>query len=269
MIKKSVTATAVSLVLLSASAQAASTNLTLHDQLSFRAGGYFSSIDTSATINGEKFDFEEVLDDSATTGSIQALWRVTSKLRLNFGYWAVNRDESESLGQSESIGGINVPAGSTVAASFDTSYLNAAIGYSFIRSDTTEFGADLGLAGLGLKSELGASVPGLGNISFTAFDETYLLPTIGLYINQALSPKWSISGRLGGIGLDLGDDFKGTVIEANAALEFRPWQNVGLGLAYMYNHADATLKNVGVGDGLEVDWTFQGPVAYLTLGFGG
>ncbi|MDX2479085.1 MAG: hypothetical protein QNK24_01965 [Desulfuromusa sp.] len=91
-------------------------------------------------------------------------------------------------------------------------------------------------------------------ISFTAFDETYLLPTIGLYINQALSPKWSITGRLGGIGLDLGDDFKGTVIEANAAVEFRPWQNVGLGLAYMYNHADATLKNVGVGDGLEVDF---------------
>lgn len=91
-------------------------------------------------------------------------------------------------------------------------------------------------------------------ISFTAFDETYLLPTIGLYINQALSPKWSITRRLGGIGLDLGDDFKGPVIEANAAVEFRPWQNVGLGLAYMYNHADATLKNVGVGDGLEVDF---------------
>jgi len=51
-------------------------------------------------------------------------------------------------------------------------------------------------------------------ISFTAFDETYLLPTIGLYINQALSPKWSITRCLGGIGLDLGDDFKGTVIEA-------------------------------------------------------
>ena len=35
----------------------------------------------------------------------------------------------------------------------------------------------------------------------------------------------------------------------------------------MYNHADATLKNVGVGDGLEVDRTFQGTVAYLTSGF--
>jgi opacity protein-like surface antigen len=137
MLKKSVLATGVSLVLLSASAQAASTNPTLHDKISFRAGAFISDIDTSVTIagafisdidtsvtiNGEKFDFEEVLDDSVTTGAITALWRVTNKLRLNFGYWAVNRDESESLGQSESIGGINVPAGTTLGASFDTSYL--------------------------------------------------------------------------------------------------------------------------------------------------
>jgi opacity protein-like surface antigen len=257
MLKKSVLTTAISLVLLSVSAQAASTNPTLHDTLSFRAGGYFSDIDTSVTIDGKEFDFEEVLDDNVTTGAITALWRVSNKLRINFGYWAVERDESDVLGQG----------GATVAASFDTSYLNAAIGYSFIRSDTTEFGADIGLAGLGLKSELGANVPGGGGISFTAIDETYLLPTIGLYINQALSPKWSISARLGGIGLDLGDDFKGTVIESNAAIEFRPWTNFGFGLAYMYNSADATLKNVGVGDGLELDWKFQGPVGYLTLGF--
>ena len=257
MFKKSALATAVSIVLLSASAQAASTNPTLHDQISFRAGGFFADIDTSVTIDGKKFDFEEVLDDNVTTGAITALWRVTEKLRINFGYWAVDRDESTLLG----VGG------ATAAVSFDTSYLNAAVGYSFIRSDTTEFGADLGLAGLSLKSELGAGVPGAGGITVTAFDETYLLPTIGLYINQALSPKWSVSARIGGIGLDLGDEFKGTVIESNAAIEFRPWTNVGLGLSYMYNSADATLKDIGSGDGLEVDWKYQGPVGYLTLGF--
>ena len=259
MLKRSAIATAVSLVLLSASAQAASTNPTLHDQFSIRAGGFNANIDTSVTIDGEKFNFEDVLDDNVTTGSITALWRISNKLRINFGYWAVTRDESDVLGSS----------GVTVGASFDTSYLYTAIGYSFIRSDTTEFGVDLGLAALGLESKLGASVPGVGNISFTAFDNTYPLPTIGLYVNQALSPKWSIAGRLGGIGLDIGDDFKGTVIEANASVEFRPWENFGLGLAYLYNSADATLNDVGRGDGLDVEWEFQGPVAYLTLGFGG
>jgi opacity protein-like surface antigen len=211
MLKKSVLATGVSLVLLSASAQAASNNPTLHDTISFRAGGFVPNIDTSVTIDGKKFDFEEVLDDNVTTGAITALWRVSNKLRINFGYWAVDRDESELLGLG----------GTTVAASFDTSYLNAAIGYSFIRSDTTEFGVDLGLAGLSLKSELGANVPGVGGISFTAFDETYLLPTIGLYINQALSPMWSVSARIGGIGLDLGDELR--------LSNFVPGQTLALG----------------------------------------
>ena len=116
MLKKPVLVTTISIIMLSASNQAISANPTLHDQVSFRAGGYFSNIDTSVTINGEKFDFEEVLDDNVTTGAFTALWRVNSKLRLNFGYWGVDRDESALLSSSDSIGGSNVPAGSTVAA---------------------------------------------------------------------------------------------------------------------------------------------------------
>ena len=266
MMNKNILASALAFTLVSA--QAASANQTLNDQLSFRFGPFFPSIDTNVTIKGAKYNFEDVLDDNATTGSVQALWRVSRKWRLRFGYWAVDRNTSESLAQNESIGGITVPAGSSVTATFDNSYLSGAIGYSFVRSDTTEFGADIGLAALGLKSELGASIPGLGSVSFTTFDETYPLPTIGLYVIHALSPKWSISGRLGGIGLDLGDDFKGTVIEGFGAVEFRPWQNFGFGLAYVYNSADATLKNVGTGDGTDVEWEYQGPFAYLTLGFG-
>lgn len=95
-------------------------------------------------------------------------------------------------------------------------------------------------------------------------DETYPLPTIGIYITQALSPKWSLAGRFGGIGLSTGD-FDGTVVDAMGAVEFRPWQNVGFGLAYMYNDADAKLKDVG--GGVEVEWNYKGPFAYLTLGF--
>jgi hypothetical protein len=273
MIKKTMIASVISIVMLFASAltvtaQAASINQTLDDRISFRFGPFFPSIDTSITINDDKFDFEDVLDDSAFTGSIQGLWRISRRFRLNFGYWAVNRDESESAGPNESIGGITIPEGTTIAATFDSSYANAGLGFSFVRSETTELGVDIGLALLGLKSELGASIPGLGNTSFTAFDESYPLPTVGLYLTQALSPKWSIAGRIGAMGLSIGDDFDGTVVEAIGAVEFRPWKNFGLGLAYIYNSADATLKNVGLIDGLDLEWQYNGPFVYLVLGFG-
>ena len=256
----------ISIGLLSASAQAASSNPTLNDQLAFRIGPFFPSIDTSIKVGNQEQNFEDFLDDSATTAAIKGVWRITKHFRLNFGYWAVDRENSDSLDTSVPIGPINVPAGTSISAAFDSSLLSAALGWSFVATDTTEFGIDLGLAALNLKSELGASVPGVGSASFTAIDETYPLPSIGIYITQALSPKWSLSGRFGGIGLSIGDDFEGTVIDAFGAVEFRPWQNVGFGLAYVYNDADATLKDVG--DGLDVKWNYAGPFAYLTLGFG-
>jgi len=265
MMKKNVIASAIGLTMVCASITTASANQTLNDQLAFRFGPFFPSIDTSVTVGNQEQNFEDFLDDSATTAAIKGVWRINKNFRLNFGYWAVNRDTSDSLDHSVPIGPINVPAGTSIGASFDSSLLSAALGWSFVATDTTEFGVDLGLAALNLKSELGASVPGIGNATFTAIDETYPLPTIGIYITQALSPKWSLSGRFGAIGMSTGD-FDGSVVDAMGAVEFRPWQNVGFGLAYMYNDANAKLKNVG--DGLEVKWNYKGPFAYLTLGFG-
>jgi len=264
--KKVLLVSAIILGLFSASAQAAPINQTLNDRLAFRVGPFFASIDTSVKVGDQKQNFEDYLDDSATTGAIEGIWRISNHFRLNFGYWAVDRDTSTSFGISVPIGPITIPASTTITASFDSSLASVAIGWSFVRTDTTEFGVNLGLSALSLKSALDASVAGITIASFTAFDETYPLPTVGVYLTQALSPKWSLEGRLSGLGLSIGEDFKGTVIDAMGGVEFRPWQNVGFGLSYVYNEADAELKDVR--DGLDVKWKYQGPFAYLTFGFG-
>ena len=108
----------------------------------------------------------------------------------------MNRDTSESLDHNVPIGPINVPAGTSIGATFDSGMLGAALGWSFVATDTTELGVALGVTALNLKSELGATVPGMGTASFTAIDETYPLPPIGIYITQALSPKWSLTADL-------------------------------------------------------------------------
>jgi opacity protein-like surface antigen len=265
--KKTAITSAIGLALLSASITA-SANQTLDDRVGIRFGPFFPSIDTTIKVGNEEQNFENFLDDSATTGAIDVAWRISKHFRADFNYWAVNRDDTTSLDQSMPIGPINVPAGTSIGASFDSSMLSAALGWSFVATDTTEFGARLGISFLSLKSELGASVPGVGNASFTAFDETYPLPIIGVYLTQALSDKWSFTADIGGVGLSIGDDFEGTIIKALGGVEFRPWQNVGFGLAYMYNDADATLNNVGNDKGLDVKWNYAGPFAFMTLGFG-
>ncbi|MEN8711460.1 MAG: hypothetical protein ABF326_04610 [Arenicellales bacterium] len=267
--KKIAIASTIGLALLSASITAASANQTLSDRVAFRFGPFFPSFDTTVKVGNQEQSYEDYLDDSATTGAVDVAWRISKHTRMDFSYWAVNRDDTKSLDTSVPIGPINVPAGTSIGATFDTSLLSAAFGWSFVSTDTTEFGANIGVTALSLKSELGATVPGVGEASFTAFDETYPLPLIGLYVNQALSPMWSLSAKVAGIGLSIGDDFDGTVVKAGGSVEFRPWQNVGFGLAYLYNDADATLKNAGdSGRDIAVKWNYAGPFAYLTLGFG-
>jgi hypothetical protein len=264
--KKTAIITSLALALVSTSLTV-SANQSLNDSIAFRIGPFFPSIDTSVTIGNETQNFEDYLDDSSTTFAIKGIWRFHKNFRLNFGYWNVDRDDSIATDQRQVIDGIPIPVGTSLTASFDSSVANANLGWSFISNESTEFGADLGLAALGLKSELVASVPPIGPVaSYTAFDETYILPIIGMYWDQALSPMWSIGFRLSGMGLDLGDDFKGTIIDAMAALELRPWENIGFGAAYLYNDADAELKNVG--DGLDVKWNYSGPFAYIVVGGG-
>lgn len=265
--KKQTIALALGIGFVSTGLHAAPINPTLNDKFALSVGPFLANIDTKLTINGEQQDFEDYLDDNKTTAAIQGLWRITEQFRFNFGYWAVNRDTSDSSDQNHTIAGVAIPAGTSIGATFDSSLATASLGWSFVTNDTTEFGADLGLASIGLKSELGASVPGAGSVSFTAFDKSYLVPTIGLYVDHALSPMWSISGRLNGIGLDLGNDFKGSIVNAAAAVEARPWKNIGLGLAYLYSNADAKLNDVLVGS-VDVDWKYQGPFAFVTFGFG-
>lgn len=267
--KKIAIASMLGLAVVSSSITVASANQTLNDRVGIRFGPFLPSIESSITVGKQTQAFEDFLDDSATTGAVAVAWRLTKHFRLNFDYWAVNRDSSESLDQNVPIGPITVPAGTSIGATFDSGMLGASLGWSFVATDTTELGVALGVTALSLKSELGATVPGLGSASFTAFDETYPLPLIGIYITQALSPMWSLKADLSGIGLSLGDDFDGSVIKAFGAVEFRPWKNFGFGLAYLYNDADATLKNVGDVDAdIDIDWTYKGPFAYLTLGFG-
>jgi hypothetical protein len=266
MLKKSVlTVVVASLGLLSVSANAQS-NPTLNDKLALRIGPFFPSIETSVKVGNTTQSYEDYLDDSETTAAIKGVWRMTEHLRLNFGYWAVERESSDSLDHNINLGSASIPAGTAIGATFDTSLATAALGWSFISDGTTDLGLELGIAGLSLKSELGVSIPGIGTRSAVAFDETFPLPTIGGYVTHALSPTWSLSGKLSAIGLNINDEFDGTVVDFMGAVEYRPWQNVGFGLAYIYSDADAKLK-IDDQEGIDVDWNYRGPFAYMTFGF--
>ena len=96
--KKTALISTIGLALVSASITA-SANQTLDDRVGIRFGPFFPSIETSVTISNQTQEYEDFLDDSATTGAVDVAWRISKPFRADFNYWAVNRDDTTSLCQ--------------------------------------------------------------------------------------------------------------------------------------------------------------------------
>ena len=256
---------AAALVFCAASAQAASINPTLDDRFQVRLGPFFASIDSKVKVSsGQEVDLEERFDDSETTGAIYLGWRVTPRISLEFGYSQVTREASETLSQSVPLGDVAVlPAGSTVSGEFNTRLYRLNAGYSVFRNERSELGLSLGVAALNLEDRIDFSLGGGPAVVLLDDDTTDPLGTIGIFGTYAFNAQWLVTGRVGYLGFDFGD-IGGKIWDAFGAVEYRPWKNVGFGLAYVYTDADIEVQESNV----DVDFTYSGPFAYVTLGFG-
>ena len=255
------------LLLSTASVQAASLNPTLDDRFQIRLGPFFANIDSTITFpSGQEVDLEERFDDSALTGAFSLNWRVTPRINLAFGYSRVKRDDSVTLEQNEPLGDLAVlPAGSKFSGEFNTTVYHFGAAYSVFRNEKSECAISLGVSALNLEDMLAFTPAGGPEVTLLESDVTEPMGSIGIGGTYAFSPQWLVRGRVGYLGVSLGD-IDGTLWDVKGAVEFRPWKNVGFGLAYTYNDADITVEKDS-GD-TDVNWTYQGPFAYLTLGFG-
>jgi len=254
------------LVFIAVSAQAASLNPTLDDRFQVRLGPFYANMDSKITVaSGQEIDLEERFDDNALTGAIYLNWRVTPRINLEFGYSQVTRDESERIEQDVPLGDLAVlPGGSSFSGEFNTRVYRFAAGYSVLRSEKSEVGITLGVSAVNIEDSLAFTPAGGPKITVLESDTTEPLGSIGLYGTWAFSPQWLISGRVGYLGLKLGD-LEGKMWDVFGGVEYRPWKSVGVGLAYVYNDADVTVQ---AEIDTDVNWTYQGPFACLTLGFG-
>jgi len=257
---------ATALVFWAAGVQAASLNPTLDDRFQIRLGPAYSNLDSRITVMGQEIDLEESFDDSAVTGALYLNWRVTPRINLEFEYTQLLRDESVTLDKSLPLGVLGNPlAGSTFSVEFNTRVYRFGAAYSVFRNERSEFGLSLGVSAFNLEESLAFTRAGGQKITLLEGDVTEPMGTIGISGTYAFSPQWLVSGRAGYLGVSFGD-IEGTVWDVVGAVEFRPWKNIGFGLAYTYNDADITIKE----DRFDTDlnWTYHGPSAYITIGFG-
>ena len=240
-------------------------NPALDENITLRLGLLWASFDaTVKTQGGTEFDIDESMGTSDVDFAMSGLWRITPRWRIEAAYSGINKSSSEGLTNSFNIGSFTVPAGTSVEGEFETQVLRVAAGYAFMRTDTTEFGVDLGVNYTTVKDSLKVNVPGLSSAKFNTLDVSEPLPTIGIFLNHAFTSELYLTTHFGAFAFEIGD-VDGTIFDFYGGIEYRPWQNAGIGLAYMYTAADLTISDNGIKN--EIEYDYNGPMIYLVVGF--
>jgi hypothetical protein len=248
-----------------ANAQTPPRNPALDETFTVRLGPFWANLDASVKAKGYDLKADENLDAGDIAFSAYGLWRITERFRMEVGYSGFSKETTETLGSNINTGSITIPAGSSLSSSFDTEVLRLALGFSFLRGDSYEAGVDLGVNYTTLKQSFGANVPGIGSKEITPYDISAPLPVIGLFFNYAFTDKWYLTTRAGMFSFVEVGDYDGTIYDVFGAIEYRPWQHFGLGLAYTYTSADLTVTDNG--NKYDVEYDYSGPLLYFVFGF--
>ena len=210
------------------------------EKFGIQAGYFLSAVDSGLRLGtgiGVDIDVEDLLglDSNSSVFRVGALWRFTEnrRHRFDFSWFSLNRDGTRQILQDiviEDRDGNEIPinAGSTVDAFFDLDIYQLAYSYSFLQDDRLDLAVQIGAYIMPI--DVGLSVAGAideqGSARFTA-----PLPVLGLRMDIALTPRWFIRTGAQAFYLEY-DNFAGSILKVNAALEYNPWEHVGIGLGF-------------------------------------
>jgi len=211
-------------------------------------------------IHGTDVDFEKDLGlrsdkwmPKATAGV-----RFLKRFRLEGDFFQLNRSGDLVLSHNLTIDDTVFPINVDVHSSFRTNIYRVAVGYSFVRQDNVEFGVALCAHVSSAKFRIQALQ---GNLEEHR-SKSAPLPNVGLYGSTALWGPVTLQGNVDAFKLKVGN-FKGTLIDGQAALNYRLMKNVGIGAGYRYAHYKIQAKTHSW-DGT-LWYTYSGPVAFVEL----
>jgi len=239
----------------------------LQDRWYLQLAAYWPKVETTARLDsttlgrGTELNFEDDLGlkDREVLGAILASVRLGERWKIEFEYFALNREATLPVNKNIQWGNTVFPINTTVTSSFDSDVYRLSAGYAFVKDDRREFGATLGVHVTDFKTSLAA-----GGLATEGSDALAPLPTIGVYGAYAVSPRWLLTGRLDYFTLDY-DDYDGSLTNVNAAVEYRFTRNFGVGVGYRYVKYDVDLtKSSWTGN---ANYTFSGPTLFVSGSF--
>ncbi|HXV10187.1 MAG TPA: outer membrane beta-barrel protein [Burkholderiales bacterium] len=239
----------------------------LQDKWYLQLGAYWPTVDTTARLDsttlgrGTEISFEDELglDDREALGSLLASVRLGERWKIEFEYFALNREGTRQISRNLQWGNTVYPVNATVSSSFDSDVYRLSAGYAFVKDDRREFGATFGLHVTDFKASLSA-----GGLATEGTDALAPLPTVGVYGAYAFSPRWLVTGRIDYFSLNY-EEYDGSLVNVNAGVEYRFTRHFGIGAGYRYVDYEVELSKTSWTG--EAKYTFKGPTLYVTGSF--
>lgn len=215
-----------------------------------------------------KVDMDDLgLEENEIDFTLGATLRVGQRWRLRLDYFRYHDDAVERVDEEFEFDGVIIPVDGTVDSSLDIDLYVANLSYDVYRSEKAYFGVGLGVhvADFDLEVSGKATVDG-SETDLGSGGESLTAPVPNLYVGGIYAFRDDVLFNYGGGWMSLSyGDYDGDLIFARGALEYWPYENVGIGAGYSYISVEVDYTTDKKKETYDVD--MPGPVVYLAVGF--
>jgi hypothetical protein len=172
------------------------------------------------------------LDTSLAVMRFDALYRPDPGMRhqLDFSYASYHRHGSRALSTDLTVGDVTYPVGATVDSIFNFDIIRGTYSYAIVQDDRMRISVGRGIYAIPLKYSLEGNATN-GRRAVQGANTTLPFPALALGGEFQLVPKLFLYTGIDAMFLET-SDFKGSLLEADVGLEYRPWKHLGFGLGY-------------------------------------
>lgn len=239
----------------------------LEDSWQLSLGVFTLDTDTEVRLNGDvqagtDVDWENTFGSGDVTRfRIDGQWRFADRHKARFMWFNASRSESETIQEEIVWGDETFPVNAKVDGEFDFDVYELAYEYAFLRRETYELNASIGLhyTDLALSLAAKASTSG-GSLTTDIKEEASVgapLPVVGLRGLWRLPHNFWIDAQAQFFYLSI-DDYDGNLQDYKVTVHWQPKRWLGFGLGYNRFAVDVDVDADQFNGSL--DWTYEGPM---------
>lgn len=246
----------------------------LTDTFQLALGSFSLDTDTQLRLDGDigrgtPVDWERTFGHANTDRfRVDGYWRFADRHKLRAMWFNHAHSDVRNLDSEIQWGDVVYPVNAEVKSELDFDVYEAAYEYAFLKRETFELSATVGLHytefAAALEGEASAGSGGIAGGVREAASVDAPLPLVGLRGTWALPQHFSIDGSAQFFVLSLGD-FDGDLRDYRVMVTWQPRNWFGLGLGYNRFEIGADVDaSRFAGD---IDWVYQGALVSYSVSF--